>query len=457
MITIKKLLKPKLSIVLILVLTFALRLVNINYPNNYVFDEVYHAFTAKEYLKGSKEAWEWWNTPPPGVAYEWTHPPLAKEIMTGSMHLLKTTDAWAWRLPGIIFGTLAVFIIYLLGKELFKNEAASLLSAFFFSLDGLNFVQSRTGMNDIYFVTFVLTSLLFFLKKQYLFSSILFGLALSSKWAAVYLLGVYLVLLIRERKQFFKLSYFIFIPILVYFLSYLPFFMQGHSMQQFFNKNLLFSCNSQFQNCDYGLQQQMWTYHTRLKATHDYSSDWWSWPLNLYPVWYFVQYHQDGKSSNIFATGNPVFFWLGSGSIVLTLFYYLKHLLSIKSRNMFKISTLLWENFLNPKYDKYLVILLGYFAFLLPWALSPRIMFLYHYSPCIPFMALALGYQISTASLRVSSSIEQSRNERLFLYTILGLVIISFIASYPFLVGIPLPNNLREMFFNFNLTKNPFL
>jgi dolichyl-phosphate-mannose-protein mannosyltransferase len=439
----------KILIVLILALTFALRIVNINYPNNYVFDEVYHAFTAKEYLKGSKEAWEWWNTPPPGVAFEWTHPPLAKEIMTGSMYLLQTTDAWAWRLPGIIFGTLAVYLVYLLGKELFKNETASLLSAFFFSIDGLNFVQSRTGMNDIYFVTFVLASLLFFLRKKFLFSSVLFGLALSSKWAAVYLLGVYLFLLIREKKLFFKISYFILVPVLVYFLSYIPFFIQGHTLQQFFNKNLIFRCNSQFQNCDYGLQQQMWTYHTRLKATHDYASAWWSWPLNLYPVWYFVEYHQDAKSSNIFASGNPVLFWLGFGSILLTLIYYLKHLLTFKLGGFFKSLSLIWKNFTDSKYDKYLVILLGYLAFLLPWAFSPRIMFLYHYSPCVPFIALALGYQIN-------STLEKSKKDRLFLYTVLGLVVLGFIAVYPFLIGIPLPNDLREWFFKFNLTKNPF-
>ena len=98
------------------------------YPNKYVFDEVYHAFTAKEFLVGHKEAWEWWTKPPPGVAYEWTHPPLAKEIMAFSMLIFSSTDSWVYRFPGVIFGTLSVYLVYLLGLKLLKKEYSALPS-----------------------------------------------------------------------------------------------------------------------------------------------------------------------------------------------------------------------------------------------------------------------------------------------------------------------------------------
>src|SRR3989344_2060701 len=177
---------PKCILLLILLLTAFLRIYRLDFPNNYVFDEVYHAFTAKEYLRGGKEAWEWWTTPPPGVAYEWTHPPLAKEIMAASMFLLRSQDAWTWRLPGVLLGVLSVYLIYVLSKQLFKNNPAALIAAFVFSIDGLNFVQSRVGMNDIYFVTFILISLLFVLNNKFFYSALFLGLALSSKWAAIY-------------------------------------------------------------------------------------------------------------------------------------------------------------------------------------------------------------------------------------------------------------------------------
>jgi len=70
-----------LPISLILLLAFFTRFWRLGIPDTYHFDEVYHAFTAKEMLLGNSAAWEFWNTPPEGFAYEWTHPPLAKLFM----------------------------------------------------------------------------------------------------------------------------------------------------------------------------------------------------------------------------------------------------------------------------------------------------------------------------------------------------------------------------------------
>lgn len=396
----------KQILILILLLTAFLRLYRLDYPKIYVFDEVYHAFTAKEYLLGHKEAWEWWTKPPPGVAYEWTHPPLAKEIMAASMWILNTQNSWAWRLPGTILGIISVLLVYKLGLILLSNEKASLIAAFVFSIDGLNFVQSRTGMNDIYYVTFLLASLLLLLRRQYLFSALLFGLALSSKWTAIYFFVAVAIILFKDR-QLKKLPYFVITPMLIYLLFYLPFFLLGHTFNQFIQ-----------------LQQQMWWYHTGLKASHNYSSPWWSWPLNLYPVWYFVDY-QKNTIANIFVSGNPAVFWLGSVSVVLT------GLQVIKKRTF-----------------NLIILLLGLSVFWLPWAFSPRIMFLYHFSPSVPFLSLILGYQLN-------AELNNQKNIRLAVILLI-LMAISFFILYPILTGIPIPKELIGLFFLTNLSKNPF-
>jgi len=395
--------KIKLFLILILLISLGLRLNHLNYPNSYVFDEVYHAFTAKEYLKGSQDAWAWWGTPPTGVAYEWTHPPLSKEIMASSMFILNTQDAWAWRLPGVLLGVLAIFMVFKIAQLLFKNDKVALTSAFIFSLDGLNFVQSRTGMNDIYLVFFSLTSLLFFLKKRFLISAIFFGLAFASKWSAAYLLLLYLPLLFKDRLLK-KSAFFLVIPITVYLLTYIPFFLIGHNFDQFIE-----------------LQKQMWWYHTSLKATHNYSSPWWSWPLNLVPVWYFVEYRSN-QVANIFASGNSVLFILGSAAIFISILEYFKQ----KSYSL-------------------LIVILGFLIFWLPWALSPRIMFLYHFSPSVPFLSIGLSYQISTLI----------KNKVVFI-SILSAISIGFILIYPILVGTFLPKDLLSFFFLTNIAKNPF-
>lgn len=402
----KKLIDKRKLLILILIFAALTRLIRLDYPNKYVFDEVYHGFTAKEFLAGRKVAWEWWTTPPSGVAYEWTHPPLAKEIMAISMFVFNTQDAWAYRLPGALLGVLSVYLVYLLGFKLLGNQIASLIAAFVFSLDGLNFVQSRTGMNDIYYVTFSLAALLLLLRKKYLFSAILLGLALASKWAAVYSYLILIPLLVHA-KQYRKILYFILIPLIIYFVSYIPFFLLGHTGQQFKE-----------------LQQQMWWYHTNLKATHAYTSPWWSWPLNLYPVWYFVDYQKD-KMSNIFASGNPVVFWAGSVAVILTAWEIVKK----RSINL-------------------AIIILGFLAFWLPWAISPRIMFLYHFSPSVPFLSLALGHQLN--------KIMSDKKGKQLVFVLLSLIVLSFILILPFLTGIPLPRNFIELFFLTNLSKNPF-
>lgn len=420
-------LNSKKLLILILLFTFFSRVARIGYPNTYVFDEVYHAFTAKEYLKGSIKAWGWWNTPPPGVAYEWTHPPLAKEVMTASMFILNSTDAWAYRIPGVLFGTLSVYLLYLLGKTLFKSNSAGLISALIFSLDGLNFVQSRTGMNDIYFVTFSLLCLVLYFRNKFFFSSVALGLALASKWTTFYLFGIIFVLLLWNRK-IKKIPLFLVIPVIVYLLSYVPFFTTGHNFNQFLNLDDFFCTN----NCTWGLQHQMWYYHTHLKAHHDYSSPWWSWPLNLYPVWYFVQYYTGPYLSNIFASGNPVVFWLGFISLILAI----KDILINKTKT-----------FILAKRGL-LIAVLGYLFFWLPWAISPRIMFLYHYSPSVPFMCLSLGYYLNKLWIKKST-----RNWAivLFIYLFLGFALL-----YPVLTGVVISKDVLLWFFRTNLTKNPF-
>lgn len=470
-----KFLKSNRILILILFLSAFLHLFRLDYPNAYVFDEVYHGFTAKEYLKGSREAWLWDSVPPAGVAFEWTHPPLAKEIMTASMFLVSSTDAWGWRLPGAILGIISVLLVYKIGKRLFDINTG-LIAAFIFSLDGLNFVQSRTGMNDIYLVTFSLASILLLLNKKFFLSAVFLGFAFASKWSAAYLVALNSLIIfyffINGKFRFVgvirSFLYILVLVPLIYLFTYIPFFILENnsngffinpkSFSQFVNLDALFQCQLYkspqfFQdgvfNCPfpYTLQNQMLNYHTHLVATHDYASPAWSWPLNLYPVWYYVEYHKNGLISNIFASGNPILFWLGVGAILITIYDFI---LTLRKRNDPEHYSAIEKDHplkLSPK-DSYLLLLLGFFVFWLPWIFSPRIMFLYHYSPSVPFLSLALGHQISL--------ITNHKSSKWLGIIILLLISLGFLIIYPILTGIPLNKEIFMKFFDTNLAKNPF-
>ncbi|TSC53175.1 MAG: glycosyl transferase family protein, partial [Microgenomates group bacterium LiPW_16] len=375
----KKINKQSLLLILILILAIFTRFFRLDQPNTFMFDEVYHAFTAREMARGNKMAWEWWNKPPEGFAYEWTHPPLAKEAMVAGIKVFGE-NSFGWRFPIALAGVGVVYLVYLLGKQLF-NDQVGLIAAFLITFDGLFFVQSRIGMNDTFFLFFMLLAFWAYTKyhkeghevPQMLFLvGVALGLALASKWTAIYAIlilgGLWLINILKTKNLKLKTLFigacsFLIIPLIVYLLSYLPFFTSGHTWEQF-----------------WGLQHQMWWYHTRLKATHPYTSPWYSWPFLYRPVWYYVKYGED-TIANIYALGNPAVWW---GGVIAILYFILSYIRGILAKK-FSIRVPFGR-------FQFSILLLGYFGFFLPWAFSPRIMFLYHYLPSIPFMCLALGY-----------------------------------------------------------------
>ena len=386
--------KAKYILLGILTFSFITRIYNLGSPSTMYFDEVYHAFTAKVIMGvESAKAWEWWNTPPEGFAYEWTHPPLAKLGMVLGMSIFGQ-DSFGWRIPGVLFGVGSVFLIYLLAKEIFKDEAVGLLSAAVFSLDGLPLVLSRIGMNDSYLLFFSLASIYFFVKEKDFLSAVTFGLALSSKWSAIWAIPIIFILwLKRDKKLRLSILWFLILPITIYLLSYLPMFITGHNLTIW-----------------WGMQKQMWWYHTGLRATHSYSSPWWSWPFLIRPIYLYTSNEVGGMVSKIYTMGNPFVFWFGFASIIFC-----------------TISSFLERN------KKLGFIVFCYFIFFAAWALSPRIMFLYHYLPSIPFLAIATGYVLR-------------RNRKLIIgYFVICLL--AFVYFYPHLIGLNIPLWLDKSYY----------
>ncbi|MBI4157953.1 glycosyltransferase family 39 protein [Candidatus Woesebacteria bacterium] len=382
-----KLSKKGARIMLALVVLFSLstRLVKLSNPTEMYFDEVYHAFTAKLVLHGDPKAWEWWNEHPEGFAYEWTHPPLAKLGMALGMKIFGE-NSFGWRIPAALLGAGTVYLVYVLGKTIFKDELVGILSAAIFSLDGLSLTMSRIGMNDTYLLFFVLLSVYLFLRQKDFWSAISFGLAIASKWSAVWAIPILFIIWIHRRHKFkLGILWFLVLPVGIYLLSYFQMFMTGHDLNTF-----------------WGMQKQMWWYHTGLTESHAYGSSWISWPFMVRPVYLYTSDEIGGMVSRIYAIGNPLVFWFGLSSIFLSFIYSLK------------------------EHNKRLgLIVFSYLIFFVPWAASPRIMFLYHYLPALPFLALAAGYVLR-------------RNLKLAL-PFLASSLLLFIYFYPHWVGLSVP------------------
>ena len=122
------------------------------------------------------------------------------------------SHAFAWRLPGVIAGALMAACLYLLTRILFRRRLVAGLVAAFVVLDGMLFVQSRIGMNDVYVGLFIVAAYTVFAavwtgwwkgRGAFWLSmpiiGVLLGLALASKWVAAYAIGA-LVLLLLVRS-----------------------------------------------------------------------------------------------------------------------------------------------------------------------------------------------------------------------------------------------------------------
>lgn len=386
--------KMRLLLYGVIAFAFVTRIFSLWSPPKEYFDEVYHAFTAKVILSpDAAKAWEWWNTPPTGFAYEWTHPPLAKLGMALGM-VIFGQNSFGWRLPEAILGTISVLLVYLIAKELFKDELLAILSAAVLSLDGLVLVMSRIGMNDSYMLCFMLLSIYLFLRQKNFLSALSFGLAISSKWSAIWAIPILFIIWLKQKDKF-RLStlWFLILPPVIYLSAYSQMFLTGHNLSVWWE-----------------MQKQMWWYHTGLRATHAYSSLWWSWPFLIRPIYLYTSEEVGGMVSRIYAFGNPLVFWFGLASVVLSFAYAF-----------------------YEKNKKLGLVVFSYLIFFVPWALSPRIMFLYHYLPSIPFLAIASGFILR-------------RNPKLILgYLAIGLLV--YLYFYPHWTGISIPLWLDKSYY----------
>ena len=110
--------------------------------------------------------------------------------------------AFAWRLPGVIAGALMAGLLYLLARILFRRREVGVLVGIFAIADGMLFVQSRIGMNDAYVGLGIVAAYTLFAaiwtgswrwRGAFWVAmpviGVFLGLALASKWVALYAIG----------------------------------------------------------------------------------------------------------------------------------------------------------------------------------------------------------------------------------------------------------------------------
>ena len=412
---VRMVIKEKFPIILIIFLTFVslvLRAYRLTEPGHYYFDEVYHAVTAKAYADNNPAAYDPFSpAPKEGTAYDWLHPPLAKLIQAGSIKIFGD-NSFGWRLPSVTFGTAIIPLTFILANVLFGSTVA-IFAATVMAFENLALVMSRITMNDVFLVVFALSSFIFAViyvrdgKFKNLFATSLFlGFSVATKWSGIYvviaIIGYILINKLKKREFDFRPLLLITLPALIYLASYSQFWIQGHSIRQFVD-----------------LHKQIWWYQNTRNLKHSYGTTplycvpegldgpktWCPWVLNVRGVYF--SYEQYGERAGyIYALGNPLIFWAG----IVAVSYLLGKLIEEKKKEL-------------------ALVLVGYFIFWLPWIFAPRILFLYHYLPSLPFLAISLGVSLAT--------IYQTKL-KIFAFVILAIFMAAFFYFYPISAGYPI-------------------
>lgn len=130
--------------------SFILLFINYWFPPGKIFDEVYFARAAEEYLQRR-------------YIYESTHPPLTKLLITLSVILFGGLPAgdtsYGWRFLDVVAGAVAVVLVFVLAKRVLRSTMFAAYAAAIFALDGMHFVQSRIATPEGFVVCFSLATL----------------------------------------------------------------------------------------------------------------------------------------------------------------------------------------------------------------------------------------------------------------------------------------------------------
>lgn len=400
--------------------TAIIKLWRLGFPPEMVFDEVYHARAAGEFLIAVKPL-------------EWVHPPLAKLLIAIGVSFYELTGV-GWRVVPVIAGTLLLFSVYCLGRFSLPHRWQAVLATLMLACDGVYFVQSRTAMTNIFATLFQVTALMLtwrFIQMYwhrprqnrnyvyFIWAIIFIGLALSTRWTSLYSYGfiigvlgfgilvpstinlsalwqgrVQWTLSVRTLMQWLLIpGLTVLIPFVIYLIAYIPYYL-----------------NYNYDVAKVLLEQKgMWDYHSHLTDPHPYYSAWYTWPWLTRPTWYY--FHSFGKEiGGIIALGNPAIWWFSMPTVAV--------LLVLAS--------------LNKRLNYFYLGVACLFMYL-PWGLSPRTLNYSHYFfEAVPYACL------SSAAVMGALVHRFQKTGWAISYAYFGIVCALFLFFYPIYGALPI-------------------
>jgi dolichyl-phosphate-mannose-protein mannosyltransferase len=442
------------ELVLLIVAATLTRMWALFSPNSVVFDEVYFKVFAAHYLDGKY--------------YFDIHPPLGKLLLAGWAHLIGLQPnamingtALGMRILPATAGLLLIPLMWGILRRLGASRPFAFLGSAMVLFDNAILVESRFILMDSMLLLFGLSAVYFYLIAQskrnnwrwlwICISAITAGAALSVKWTGLNALAIILLVWLWDQRslkfswlrRFGELCALTIIPAILYIsvfwihFSLLPYSGDGDAfMSPQFQSTLIGNpyynpaAHISFWNKFVQLNIEMYHASETLTATHPYGSKWYSWPLELRPIYYWEGSElSNGYQGNIYLLGNPVVWWGIWTALLGGLGFAL-----IKKRA------------LRPTTMAALAIAgVAYLINYLPFIGITRVMFLYHYFFAFLYSIIfVIMLWNDLATDRHGHQFKPLANRQIYA-AILLLIIVGFCFFAPISYGSPLsPAGLQD-------------
>jgi dolichyl-phosphate-mannose--protein O-mannosyl transferase len=420
-------------VVVVLVLSVAVRIYGLGQPHGYMFDEVYYAKDAHTILQGNLGPTAQYNWMA-GTEISWPHPEVGKFLIAVGIAALGNND-WGWRLPSALVGAALLAFVYPMGRRLGLRPVWALAALMLAATDTMLIAQSRIATLDIFIAFFTVACVYLALRyvqtghrlRWLALCGVAGGLALATKWSGLLavVVAMFLMLLFRSRRwqaegarvpqtwlDLAGAACLAFPAVVFLGLATRTAWWQALLVAALLEaaavivlslrapwrrwlaqaaRDLLWpaaflvavpaaiymlSYTDYFAHSHglgdwWQMQKEMWYFNFHLHAVHTYASHAWTWLIDYRPVWYAYD-DTRGPVYGVVSIGNPFFWWTSLAALVAL------PVAAIVRRR------------LDWALPAILVVLL--YA---PWLDTSRTSFIYYMTPVVPFMAvmLAMGFQ----------------------------------------------------------------
>lgn len=162
---VRRVFHPLGLLVILLFVSTGARAVWLGEPHSLVSDEVFYVNAARHIASlpsGSDDAY---GRAPAGVDPNFEHPPLAKFIIAQSLRLFGN-HAFAWRIPSVAMGTVAIAALYWLARSAGSTQWEALGAAGLMAADNMTMVYGRFATLDVFVVCFMIVGIGLYLRDR---------------------------------------------------------------------------------------------------------------------------------------------------------------------------------------------------------------------------------------------------------------------------------------------------